>query len=250
VAVARALVKEPQLLLLDEPLSNLDASLRLTMRTEIKTLQRKLGVTTILVTHDQVEAMTMADRIVCMKAGRIEQTGRPEELYLEPRTRFIASFIGSPPINIVEGSIEGGAFRSGGIRIPCRCNGHSGEVLLGVRPEHVAIASADAGGNAGGDGAAGTGTAAAGSIGPDSSAGAITGRMIQIEPLGREHLYCVETSLGLITALESGTTPRYRLDDAVRLVFHPEKALFFDARTEALIRDARLLPADAHPGDA
>ena len=85
VALARALVKEPQLLLLDEPLSNLDATLRLTMRTEIKSLQEKLGVTTILVTHDQIEATTMADRIICMRDGRIEQVGTPDDLYLRPR---------------------------------------------------------------------------------------------------------------------------------------------------------------------
>ena len=82
--LARALVKEPQLLLLDEPLSNLDATLRLTMRTEIKSLQEKLGVTTVLVTHDQIEATTMADRIICMRGGRIEQVGTPDDLYLRP----------------------------------------------------------------------------------------------------------------------------------------------------------------------
>src|ERR1700730_4796453 len=90
VALARALVKEPQLLLLDEPLSNLDATLRLTMRTEIKSLQKKLGVTTVLVTHDQIEATTMADRIICMRAGRIEQIGTPAELYARPESLFIA----------------------------------------------------------------------------------------------------------------------------------------------------------------
>ena len=103
VALARALVKEPQLLLLDEPLSNLDATLRLTMRTEIKSLQEKLGVTTVLVTHDQIEATTMADRIICMRGGRIEQVGTPDDLYLRPTSVFIASFIGSPPINLIDG---------------------------------------------------------------------------------------------------------------------------------------------------
>src|SRR6476620_11695365 len=88
VALARALVKEPQLLLLDEPLSNLDATLRLTMRTEIKSLQQKLGVTTILVTHDQIEATTMADRVICMRAGRIEQLSTPDDLYLWPQSLF------------------------------------------------------------------------------------------------------------------------------------------------------------------
>src|SRR4029078_10621129 len=103
IALARALVKEPQLLLLDEPLSNLDATLRLTMRGEIRRLQRSLKVTTILVTHDQIEATTMADRIVCMSKGRIEQIGTAAALYHLPDTLFVASFIGSPPINVLEG---------------------------------------------------------------------------------------------------------------------------------------------------
>ena len=109
VALARALVKRPHLLLLDEPLSNLDASLRLTMRTEIRRIQRELGVTTILVTHDQIEATTMADRIVVMNAGRVEQEGTAKELYERPHTLFVASFIGSPPINLFDGSADGGA---------------------------------------------------------------------------------------------------------------------------------------------
>ena len=118
VALARALVKEPQLLLLDEPLSNLDATLRLTMRTEIKSLQEKLGVTTILVTHDQIEATTMADRIICMRAGRIEQVGTPDDLYLRPKSLFIASFIGSPPVNLIRGEAEDGAVRAGAVVFP------------------------------------------------------------------------------------------------------------------------------------
>jgi inositol-phosphate transport system ATP-binding protein len=108
VALARALVKEPQLLLLDEPLSNLDATLRLSMRSEIKRLQRRLGVTTILVTHDQVEATTMADRIICMSKGRIEQVGTASDLYHAPTSLFVASFIGSPPINLFQGTVREG----------------------------------------------------------------------------------------------------------------------------------------------
>src|SRR5688572_12532551 len=111
VALARALVKEPQLLLLDEPLSNLDATLRLTMRSEIKSLQRQLGVTTILVTHDQLEATTMADRIICMRHGRMEQQGSPDDLYLRPNSLFVASFIGAPPINLLPAVAEGGILR-------------------------------------------------------------------------------------------------------------------------------------------
>ena len=101
VALARALIKRPNLLLLDEPLSNLDATLRLTMRAEIRRITRELGVTTILVTHDQLEATTMADRVVCMNAGRVEQVGRAEDLYLRPDTLFVAGFIGAPPVNLI-----------------------------------------------------------------------------------------------------------------------------------------------------
>ena len=118
VALARALVKEPQLLLLDEPLSNLDATLRLTMRTEIKSLQEKLGVTTVLVTHDQIEATTMADRIICMRGGRIEQVGTPDDLYLRPTSVFIASFIGSPPINLIAATAAMARRRSNGVALP------------------------------------------------------------------------------------------------------------------------------------
>ena len=118
VALARALVKEPQLLLLDEPLSNLDATLRLTMRTEIKSLQKKLEVTTVLVTHDQIEATTMADRIICLRAGRIEQIGPPDDLYRRPQSLFIAGFIGSPPINMISGQAENGAVQVGPVTLP------------------------------------------------------------------------------------------------------------------------------------
>ena len=123
VALARALVKEPQLLLLDEPLSNLDASLRLIMRGEIRRLQRSLGVTTILVTHDQIEATTMADRVICMSKGRIEQIGTAEDLYQRPDSLFVAGFIGSPPINLLPGEAVGGHKGQGaqaGWRVPLR----------------------------------------------------------------------------------------------------------------------------------
>ena len=111
VALARALVKRPHLLLLDEPLSNLDAGLRLTMRTEIRRIQRELGVTTILVTHDQIEATTMADRVVVMNGGRVEQEGAAEDLYERPDTLFVASFIGSPPINLFDGTADGSVLK-------------------------------------------------------------------------------------------------------------------------------------------
>ena len=138
VALARALVKEPQLLLLDEPLSNLDAGLRMTMRTEIRAIQRELGVTTVLVTHDQLEAITMADRIVCMRDGAIEQVGTGEDLYARPATLFVAGFIGSPPANLVAGEVAAGAFTAGAARL--RCEGApAGGAMLAVRPEHLRL---------------------------------------------------------------------------------------------------------------
>ncbi|MCG8510687.1 MAG: ABC transporter ATP-binding protein, partial [Rhodospirillales bacterium] len=133
VALARALVKEPQLLLLDEPLSNLDASLRLAMRTEIKSLQRRFELTTILVTHDQIEATTMADRIVCMSKGRIEQVGTPEDLYLRPASLFVATFIGAPPINVFDAEAADGKLRVRGVVFDSGSSA-SGPVKLGVRP--------------------------------------------------------------------------------------------------------------------
>jgi sn-glycerol 3-phosphate transport system ATP-binding protein len=107
VAMGRAIVRKPQVFLFDEPLSNLDAKLRVQMRVEIKRLQRSLGVTSIYVTHDQVEAMTLSDKLVVMNAGRIEQVGVPSDVYRRPETRFVATFIGSPPMNILPGTVEG-----------------------------------------------------------------------------------------------------------------------------------------------
>ena len=111
VAMGRAIVRDPQVFLFDEPLSNLDAKLRVQMRTEIKELHQRLKTTTIYVTHDQVEAMTMADKIVVMQAGRIEQVGAPLELFDRPANMFVAGFIGSPAMNMLKGNVEGDGVR-------------------------------------------------------------------------------------------------------------------------------------------
>jgi sn-glycerol 3-phosphate transport system ATP-binding protein len=140
VAMGRALVREPQVFLFDEPLSNLDAQLRVQMRVEIKRLQQALGITSIYVTHDQVEAMTLADRLVVMKAGVAEQIGTPLDLYERPGTVFVASFIGSPAMNLLPGTLQGGAVSlGGGVTLPCgapRTNAPS-SVTVGLRPEHL-----------------------------------------------------------------------------------------------------------------
>jgi multiple sugar transport system ATP-binding protein len=149
VAMGRAIVRNPKVFLFDEPLSNLDAKLRVQMRTEIKRVHQKVKTTTVYVTHDQVEAMTLADRVVVMNNGRIEQIGTPQELYHHPTTRFVAGFIGSPAMNFVPCALERNA---GGLNVrlsqtivlpvpPAKAqryaNTHASELLFGLRPEHI-----------------------------------------------------------------------------------------------------------------
>jgi multiple sugar transport system ATP-binding protein len=143
VAMGRAIVRDPEVFLFDEPLSNLDAKLRVQMRTEIKALHQRLKTTTIYVTHDQVEAMTMADRIVVMRDGLVEQIGSPLGLYDQPRNLFVAGFIGSPSMNFIRGRLEGGKFRGeGGVEVALgkTASGQDGrEVVCGIRPDKVGL---------------------------------------------------------------------------------------------------------------
>jgi len=143
VAMGRAIVRNPQVFLFDEPLSNLDAKLRVQMRAEIKELHQRLKVTTVYVTHDQIEAMTMADKIVVMNNGNIEQAGRPLDLYDKPANLFVAGFIGSPAMNMVKGTVAGGAMRmDDGTEWPLPMNGSrpkDGPAIYGVRPEHLRL---------------------------------------------------------------------------------------------------------------
>ena len=142
VAMGRAIVRDPQVFLFDEPLSNLDAKLRVQMRGEIRELHQRLGTTTVYVTHDQIEAMTMADRIVVMRDGRIAQVGAPLELYDRPANVFVAGFIGSPAMNLIEGAVGNGVFESEGITLPLPDMGLTmgRKVTYGVRPEHLVLA--------------------------------------------------------------------------------------------------------------
>ena len=206
VALARALVKRPNLLLLDEPLSNLDATLRLTMRAEIRRITRELGVTTILVTHDQLEATTMADRVVCMRAGRIEQVGLAEDLYLRPETLFVAGFIGSPPMNLIEGTGRRGRIEAAGFAIETQLDG---ALTIGIRPEMLREAE--------------TG---------------LPVNIAQVEAMGRETLYGADTPFGFLRFLEATTQPRWTEGDALHLAFDPKDALVFDA-AGARVHDAR-----------
>ncbi|TDM08669.1 MAG: sn-glycerol-3-phosphate ABC transporter ATP-binding protein UgpC [Ideonella sp. MAG2] len=140
VAMGRAIVRQPQVFLFDEPLSNLDAKLRAQTRLEIQKLHAELGVTSLFVTHDQVEAMTLAQRMIVMNGGRMEQIGTPEEVYARPATTFVASFIGSPPMNLLRGSALHEAFQVGGTHLPLPAAApRSGDMILGLRPEHAHI---------------------------------------------------------------------------------------------------------------
>jgi ABC-type sugar transport system ATPase subunit len=139
VALGRAIIRRPRLFLFDEPLSNLDAKLRAEMRAEIGRLHRRLGVTTLYVTHDQAEAMTMGTRICVLDAGRVEQIGPPLEVYQRPATSFVAGFIGSPAMNLLRGRVQAGAFRAGPLVLPAPAAREGAELLLGVRPHEARV---------------------------------------------------------------------------------------------------------------
>jgi inositol-phosphate transport system ATP-binding protein len=220
VALARALVKEPALLLLDEPLSNLDAQLRLLMRVEIKRLQRALGITTVLVTHDQVEAMTMADRIVILRNGRVQQIGSPHDLYYHPSNAFVSGFVGSPPMNLLSVQItakngclalESSAFRLLAPEHLRRALGERAitELVLGIRPEDVGL-----------------------SLTPEQ--GGFEGRIMDVEPLGRELAIAIGVGAQYVVALAPPDFPG-KADETVWVRLPPERLYAFDAATGAAL---------------
>jgi multiple sugar transport system ATP-binding protein len=208
-ALARAIVRQPRVFLMDEPLSNLDAKLRASMRVQIKHVQRELRITTVYVTHDQIEAMTLADRIVVMDRGRIQQIGTPDEIYARPATAFVAGFIGSPPMNLLPGRVEGGAFVADGIRVAGAPLADRGDVLLGVRPEDARVAAA--------------------------GAGAADGVVYGVEPTGEATFLTVATGAGRIE-VKTHRTWRAALDSPVGVEFDPAALHFFDATTGARLR--------------
>jgi multiple sugar transport system ATP-binding protein len=145
VALARAIIRRPAVFLMDEPLSNLDAKLRGHMRAELKHMQQSMGITTIYVTHDQIEAMTLAHRVAVLEKGILQQLASPAEIYNNPANLFVAQFIGSPPMNVAQGSLEGNEFTSKGVRIPTAVGGRVGKAIMGFRPEDCSIAPPEAG---------------------------------------------------------------------------------------------------------
>ncbi|MBT8412834.1 MAG: sn-glycerol-3-phosphate ABC transporter ATP-binding protein UgpC [Boseongicola sp.] len=210
VAIGRAMVRDPSVFLFDEPLSNLDAQLRTQMRLEIKRLHQRVGNTIIFVTHDQVEAMTMADRIVIMKDGHIQQVGTPSEVYHKPANTFVARFIGAPSMNLLSASMSGDTISlTGGRHVAVALNKQpKGEdVLVGVRPDDLH---------------------------PDGDNPIISGKVTVLEPLGPETLIYVETTSGEIIAKADGRLPP-KVGDIVNLGAGAEHLHVFDAETgEAL----------------
>ncbi len=212
VAIARAIVREPEVFLLDEPLSNLDAQLRAHMRAEITRLQRRLGTTTVLVTHDQIEAMTMGDRITVMHQGRIQQTGSPVDIYLHPANTFVAGFVGSPPMNLVPARVALRAGQSGlalggqgegWIDLPAAARpalARAEAVIVGVRPEDLALVPV------------GTGLAA--------------GRVDLVEYLGSDTLVTVVGG-GTEWMLKLSGGPRVTPQEQVALAAPPERVYLF-----------------------
>jgi len=142
VALARAIVREPNVFLMDEPLSNLDAKLRVSTRAQIKNLSHELQVTTVYVTHDQIEAMTLADRVVVMNSGIVQQVGSPTDIYENPANTFVASFIGSPAMNLIHGIVKNGSFTAKGVDIK-GLSAKDGLVVLGFRAEDAEVTEAD-----------------------------------------------------------------------------------------------------------
>jgi multiple sugar transport system ATP-binding protein len=209
VAMGRAIVRDPKVFLFDEPLSNLDAKLRVAMRAEIKALHQRLKTTTVYVTHDQVEAMTMADRIVVMHDGRIEQIGAPLDLYDHPDNLFVAQFIGSPAMNVVNGVVKraggtGFVEMPGGLRWPVR--NHSGAdgqaVAYGIRPEDLELAGA-------------------------SADGAVPAEIVVVEPTGAETELLVQAGDAQLILVTHGR-PNVNPGDRIGLAINPGKVHLFD----------------------
>ena len=209
VSIGRAIVREPQVFLMDEPLSALDAKLRESLRSELKDLQMRLGATFIFVTHDQVEAMTMGDRIAVMNKGRIAQVGRPQDVYSNPRNTFVAGFVGSPAINLLPGRIVGnGAVMDNNFQLPLAGPGAGeGAYTFGIRPEDVSV----------------------------ESGAPVEGRVHDIENHGIEKIVTLRVGEHLLRAAIPARTA-VAVEDTLRFGWNPAKVMLFDAQTGVNLR--------------
>ncbi len=210
VAIARALVKMPRVLLLDEPLSNLDARLRLQTREEIRRIQKETGITTVFVTHDQEEAMSISDRIVVMRDGIVQQIGKPQEVYDNPVNLFVAKFLGTPPINVFDGEVKGEKLYIGDVAVMDAHGAPDGEVYVGIRPEGLAL----------------------------DDGGALECALDRIEVMGRDisviftHPACTSATARAIVGSESLSSVN---GGTVRFSLKPLKVDIFDKATEVRI---------------
>ncbi len=207
VALGRAIVRTPRLFLMDEPLSNLDAKLRVSMRAQLKHLQRELNTTTIYVTHDQVEAMTLADRVAVMSAGKLQQVGPPLEIYNRPANAFVAAFLGNPSMNLMDAVVEGGKVVHPRFSLPAPV-GARGKVTIGQRPEDMAIVAA--------------------------GAGDFDTEVYTAELLGDSALITVRLGSGLIAAKAEKDT-KVRMGETVGVRFNRDALHVFDAASGARI---------------
>ena len=208
-ALARAVVREPQVFLMDEPLSNLDAKLRLAMRAQLKHIQKDLETTTVYVTHDQIEAMTLADRIAVMNKGKIQQLGTPDEIYNNPSNTFVAGFIGSAPMNLIHGSLANGKFTSAGVSVTGLKYGPQSKCILGVRPEDVSILP--------------------------KGKGHVTAPLYSLEPTGDQTLAAVKNGEQMLIA-RAARDFRAELDAPLILNFDLERVFIFDGETGERLR--------------
>lgn len=206
VALARAIVREPTVFLMDEPLSNLDAKLRVTMRAQLKNLQHQLAVTTIYVTHDQIEAMTLADRVVVMNAGQIMQIGTPEEVYNKPANLFVAGFIGSPAMNLIPGELNDGTFTAENIKVGPINTTKTGPVTLGYRAEDVRLSA-------------------------DTANAQITAPIYSVELLGDATMVTVKAGGDLVSA-KSDKDFRQEIGTMISLNLNPQDVHLFDSESQ------------------
>ncbi len=209
VALARAMVRRPSVFLMDEPLSNLDAKLRGHMRAELKHMQSELGTTTIYVTHDQIEAMTLAHRVAILEKGVLQQLDTPAKIYNDPANLFVAQFIGSPPMNVVHGALEGGRFQTRGGSVEVPVSGRIAKAILGARPEDCAV------------------------VAPEK--GHLRAAIYAVELIGDHTLVTVEAGQDMLTVKASkdfsGAT-----GEAVGITFTRDRLFVFDAETGARVR--------------
>jgi multiple sugar transport system ATP-binding protein len=209
-ALARAIVRNPQVFLMDEPLSNLDAKLRLAMRAQLKHIQKRLQTTTVYVTHDQIEAMTLADRIAIMDKGKIQQLGTPDEVYNNPSNVFVAAFIGSPPMNLIKGTMDNGNFSGSHTEVKAlRKSKGKQDVTLGIRPEDVHVVA--------------------------KGKGHLNAQIYSLEPTGDQTLLTVRLGDQLLVA-RADRDFRQAIDSPIALNFDVKRSYLFDTASGHRIR--------------